>query len=69
MMLGSVFVLKKVRPRGGMWNFFALLGLCGVSTFVMGGNYRRLLRGLPHPADHGDGDGEPHRAAPPCSPL
>ena len=36
MMLGSVFVLKKVRPRGGMWNFFALLGLCGVSTFVMG---------------------------------
>ena len=36
MILGSVFVLKKVRPRGGMWNFFALLGLCGVSTFVMG---------------------------------
>ena len=36
MMLGSVFVLKKVRPKGGMWNFFALLGLCGVSTFIMG---------------------------------
>ena len=36
MILGSVFVLKKVRPKGGMWNFFALLGLCGVSTFVMG---------------------------------
>ena len=36
MMLGAVFVLKKVRPRGGMWNFFALLGLCGVSAFVMG---------------------------------
>ena len=36
MILGSVFVLKKVRPKGGMWNFFALLGLCGVSTLVMG---------------------------------
>ena len=36
MMLASVYVLKKVRPRGGMWNFFALMGLCGISTFVMG---------------------------------
>ena len=36
MMLASVFVLKKARPKGGMHNFFALLGLCGISTFVMG---------------------------------
>ena len=36
MMLASVIVLKKARPKGGMHNFFMLLGLCGVSTFVMG---------------------------------
>ena len=36
MMLASVFVLKKVRPKGGMHNFFALLGLCGISTFFLG---------------------------------
>ena len=36
MIAGSLFVLKRVRPKGGMWNFFALLGLCGVSTFIMG---------------------------------
>ena len=36
MIAGSLFVLKWVRPKGGMWNFFALLGLCGVSTFIMG---------------------------------
>lgn len=35
MMIASV-VLKKSRPRAGMHNFFALLGLCGVSTFIMG---------------------------------
>lgn len=36
MMIASVVVLKKSRPRAGMHNFFALLGLCGVSTFIMG---------------------------------
>ena len=36
MMIASVVVLKKSRPRAGMHNFFALLGLGGVSTFIMG---------------------------------
>ena len=36
MMIASVVVLKKSRPRAGMHNFFAMLGLCGVSTFIMG---------------------------------
>ncbi len=36
MMLASVYVLKHARPKAGMHNFFALLGLCGVSTFIMG---------------------------------
>ncbi len=36
MMLAAVFVLKKAKPKAGMHNFFMLLGLCGVSTFVMG---------------------------------
>ena len=36
MMIASVVVLKRSRPRAGMHNFFALLGLCGVSTFIMG---------------------------------
>ena len=36
MILGSVFVLKKMRPKAGMHDFFALLGLCGVSTFIIG---------------------------------
>ena len=36
MMLASVVVLTKKKPKGGMAHFFSLLGLCGVSTFVMG---------------------------------
>ena len=36
MMLASVVVLKKKRPSGTMGHFFGLLGLCGVSTFIMG---------------------------------
>ena len=36
MMLASVIVLKKKRPSGTMAHFFGLLGLCGVSTFIMG---------------------------------
>ena len=37
MMLASVVVLTKKKPTGTMRHFFGLLGLCGVSTFVMGG--------------------------------
>ena len=36
MMIASVVVLKVSRPKAGMHNFFALLGLCGISTFIMG---------------------------------
>lgn len=36
MMIASVVVLKKLRPKGGMHHFFSLLGLCGISTFLMG---------------------------------
>ncbi|MEG1682898.1 MAG: V-type ATP synthase subunit I [Oscillospiraceae bacterium] len=36
MMLASLVVLKKYRPKYGMQHFFSLLGLCGISTFIMG---------------------------------
>lgn len=36
MMIASIVVLKKVRPKGTMSHFFALLGLCGVTTFLFG---------------------------------
>ena len=36
MILASVFVLRTYRPKGTMQHFFGLLGLCGVSTCVMG---------------------------------
>lgn len=36
MMVASLVVLKKKKPTGTMSHFFGLLGLCGVSTFVMG---------------------------------
>ncbi len=36
MMLASVIVLTAARPKKGMHNFFALMGLCGISTFIMG---------------------------------
>ena len=36
MMLFSVLVLRKARPKGGMRNFFSLMGLCGITTFIMG---------------------------------
>lgn len=36
MMVASLVVLKKYRPKGTMAHFFGLLGLCGASTFVMG---------------------------------
>ena len=36
MMAASLLVLKKKQPTGGNRNFFALLGLCGISTFLLG---------------------------------
>lgn len=36
MMIASLLVLKKKKPTGGTHNFFALLGFCGVTTFLMG---------------------------------
>lgn len=36
MMIAAAVVLKKYRPKGGMEYFFSLLGLCGITTFVMG---------------------------------
>ena len=36
MILGAIFVLKKMRPREGLRNFAELLLLCGISTFVVG---------------------------------
>ena len=36
MVLGAIFMIKKMRARGGMRNFAELLFYCGVSTFVVG---------------------------------
>lgn len=36
MMIASVVVLKTMRPKGGMNHFFSLMGLCGVSVFIVG---------------------------------
>ena len=36
MVLGAVFMIKKMRTRGGMRNFAELLFYCGISTFVLG---------------------------------
>ena len=36
MILASVVVLKRKKPKGTMEHFFGLMGLCGVSTFIMG---------------------------------
>ena len=36
MVLGALFILKKLRPREGMRNFAELLLLCGICTFVVG---------------------------------
>lgn len=36
MMLASVIIGKKYRPKGTSGELFSLLGLCGVSTFLMG---------------------------------
>lgn len=36
MMIAAAVVLKKYHPKGGMEHFFSLLGLCGITTFIMG---------------------------------
>ena len=36
MMIASVIVSKKYRPKGMSGELFSLLGLCGISTFIMG---------------------------------
>ncbi len=36
MMLASVIINRKYRPKGTAGHLFSLLGLCGVSTFIMG---------------------------------
>ena len=36
MMIASVIVGKKYRPKGTSGELFSLLGLCGLSTFIMG---------------------------------
>ena len=36
MILASVLVTRKYHPKGTMGNLFSLMGLCGVSTFIMG---------------------------------
>ena len=36
MILASVLVTRKYHPKGTMGHLFSLMGLCGVSTFIMG---------------------------------
>ncbi len=36
MVLGAIFMIRKMRARDGMRNFAELLFYCGISTFVMG---------------------------------
>ena len=36
MVLGALFMIKKMRAKGGMRNFAELLFYCGISTFVLG---------------------------------
>jgi len=36
MMIASVIISKKYRPKGASGELFSLLGLCGISTFIMG---------------------------------
>ena len=36
MVLGALFMIKKLRAKGGMRNFAELLFYCGISTFVIG---------------------------------
>lgn len=36
MMIASVIISKKYRPKGTSGELFSMLGLCGISTFIMG---------------------------------
>ncbi len=36
MMIASVIISKKYRPKGTSGELFSLLGLCGINTFIMG---------------------------------
>lgn len=36
LMIASVIISKKYRPKGTSGELFSLLGLCGISTFIMG---------------------------------
>ena len=36
MMIGSLVLLGRMHPKGGMRNFAGLLGLCGITTFLFG---------------------------------
>ena len=36
MMIASVIISKKYRPKGTSGELFSLLGICGISTFIMG---------------------------------
>lgn len=36
MMIASVIISKKYRPKGTSGELFSLIGLCGISTFIMG---------------------------------
>ena len=36
MMIASVIISKKYRPKGTSGELFSLLGVCGISTFIMG---------------------------------
>ena len=36
MMIASVIISKKYRPKGTSGELFSLLGLCGISTFILG---------------------------------
>ncbi len=36
MMIGSVVVLTKMKPKGTTAHLFGLMGLCGISTFIVG---------------------------------
>ena len=43
MMIASVIISKKYRPKGTSGELFSLLGLCGISTFIMGDFLTQLV--------------------------
>ena len=50
MMIASVIISKKYRPKGTSGELFSLLGLCGISTFIMGALTGGFFRRFPHAA-------------------